>query len=218
MSYHTSPVSNQVQLVSSKYLTAFSDFRHSANDPDFLSTEGFCLYLDAYATHFNLWPHISLSTKVVSVKRIKGSGHMIISSFEGRTESWECDAIAVCSGLHTVPCIPPIPGIEHVPCRFHSADFRSRKDFGEDKHVLILGAGETAMDLGYLAVTSPTKSVTICHRDGFYYAPKVTVYLSISSHFINVLGCTCPCDIQDIQQVACGTEKYPHRYYSHESI
>ncbi|PVH80713.1 FAD/NAD(P)-binding domain-containing protein [Cadophora sp. DSE1049] len=166
-------VYEDAELVSSKYLTAFSDFRHLPGDPDFLSTNSFCLYLDAYAAHFNLWPHISLSTKVESVKRCKGSGHIINFSFKGRSESWECDAIAVCSGLHTDPYIPPIPGIEHVPRAFHSAEFRLRKDFGEDKHVLILGAGETAMDLGYLAVTSPTKSVTICHRDGFYYAPKV---------------------------------------------
>jgi hypothetical protein len=29
------------------------------------------------------------------------------------------------------------------------------------------------MDLAYLAVTSPTKSVTLSHRDGFLCAPKV---------------------------------------------
>jgi dimethylaniline monooxygenase (N-oxide forming) len=39
--------------------------------------------------------------------------------------------------------------------------------------VLILGSGETGMDLAYLAVTSPTKSVTLSHRDGFLCAPKV---------------------------------------------
>ncbi|KAG4443496.1 hypothetical protein IFR05_001066 [Cadophora sp. M221] len=71
------------------------------------------------------------------------------------------------------PYIPTVPGIEHVPRVFHSSEFGLRKDFGVNKHIMILGAGETAMDLGYLAVTSPTKSVTISHRDGFYYAPKI---------------------------------------------
>jgi dimethylaniline monooxygenase (N-oxide forming) len=94
-------------------------------------------------------------------------------SREGKTESWDCDAVAICSGLHIDPFMPSIPGIENVPQVIHSAEFKLRKDFGVDKHVMILGAGETAMDLGHLAVTSPTKSVTICHRDGFYYAPKV---------------------------------------------
>jgi dimethylaniline monooxygenase (N-oxide forming) len=40
---------------------------------------------------------------------------------------------------------------------------------------MILGSGETGMDLAYLAVTSPTKSVTLCHRDGFLCAPKVSL-------------------------------------------
>ncbi|KAL5321810.1 hypothetical protein ACEPPN_009773 [Leptodophora sp. 'Broadleaf-Isolate-01'] len=166
-------VYEDAELVSSKYLTAFSDFRHSSDDPDFLSTNGFCSYLDAYATHFNLWPHIRLSTRVDAVNRGKESGHVVTFSHEGKTKLWECDAIAICSGLHTDPYIPTFPGIEHVPRVFHSSEFRLRKDFGVDKHVMILGAGETAMDLGYLAVTSSTKSVTISHRDGFYYAPKI---------------------------------------------
>lgn len=72
------------------------------------------------------------------------------------------------------PSRPTIPGIENVPRIMHSAEFKSRDDFGDSKSVMILGAGETAMDISYLAVTSPSvKSVTLCHRDGFVYAPKV---------------------------------------------
>jgi dimethylaniline monooxygenase (N-oxide forming) len=41
--------------------------------------------------------------------------------------------------------------------------------------VLILGAGETAMDIGYQAVNHPTvKKVVMCNRDGFLIAPKIT--------------------------------------------
>lgn len=99
---------------------------------------------------------------------------MISFSKNGNDEEWECDAVAVCSGLHVKPDIPSLKGIENVPVVMHSSEFKSRSDFGEGKNVMILGAGETAMDLSYLAVTSPTKSVTLCHRDGFFYAPKVS--------------------------------------------
>ncbi len=87
--------------------------------------------------------------------------------------TWECDAIAVCSGLHVTPSIPDIPGIENVPAVKHSAEFKSREEFGTDKTVVVLGTGETGIDLAYLAVTSPTKRVILCHRDGFPGAPKV---------------------------------------------
>lgn len=98
---------------------------------------------------------------------------MISFSKDGKTEEWECDAIAVCSGLHVKPDIPNLQGVENVPMVIHSSEFKSRSDFEEGKNVMILGAGETAMDLAYLTVTSPTESVTMCHRDGFFYAPKV---------------------------------------------
>lgn len=55
----------------------------------------------------------------------------------------------------------------------HSKDFKTREQFGKDQTVLILGAGETAMDLGGLAVTSDSKRVIMCHRGGFSYQPKV---------------------------------------------
>lgn len=99
---------------------------------------------------------------------------MISFSQNDKAEEWECDAVAVCSGLHVKPDIPSLKGIENVSVVMHSSEFKSRSDFGEGKNVMILGAGETAMDLSYLAVTSPTKSVTLCHRDGFFYAPKVS--------------------------------------------
>jgi dimethylaniline monooxygenase (N-oxide forming) len=163
-----------LQLVSSKYLTTFSDFRCPKDDPDFLSTAKFCSYLEEYATNFELWPHIELLTEVISVRRREHGGHVIECSKDGTKFIWECDAVAVCSGLHVDPYIPKITGIENVPLVLHSSEFKRRSDFGIDKHVMVLGVGETGMDLSYLAITSPTKSVTICHRDGFYYAPKVT--------------------------------------------
>ncbi|OIW29196.1 FAD/NAD(P)-binding domain-containing protein [Coniochaeta ligniaria NRRL 30616] len=165
-------VYEDAELVSSKQLTTFSDWRPREDDPDFLSAGRYVGYLKDYCTHFNLWPHINLSTKVVSVSRRTGGGHTVVYEKDGLEDSWECDAIAVCSGLHVVPNIPEIPGIENVPVTFHSSQFKKREDFGVDKTVLVLGSGETGADLAYLAVTSPTKQVVLCHRKGFHFAPK----------------------------------------------
>lgn len=64
--------------------------------------------------------------------------------------------------------------MERIPTVIHSSEFKSKKQFGVDQNVLIVGSGETGMDIAHLAVTGDTKSVTLCHRDGFYLAPKVT--------------------------------------------
>lgn len=87
--------------------------------------------------------------------------------------------MAVCSGLDVTSNIPHVKGIENVPTVMHSSEFKERKQFGIGKDVIILGSGETAMDLAHLAVTSSTKSVTMCHRDGFLCAPKVSILCTL---------------------------------------
>ena len=171
-------------MVSSKYLTTFSDFRipkgrFKSGDNDFLTLQEYVEYLEDYAAHFKLWPHIKVNTKVTKVRRAKGGkGHVITySSHDGSTEEWFCDAVAICSGLHVQTVAPKIPGIEKVPTVLHSSEYKGRDVFKEGSNVVILGVGETAMDLAYFAVTSPTKTVTLSHRNGFVLAPKVS-YLS----------------------------------------
>lgn len=67
---------------------------------------------------------------------------------------------------------PTINGVDRVSKVFHSSEFKNRSQFGVGKTVLILGSGETAMDLGYLAMHSPIKRGLMSHRDGFLCAPK----------------------------------------------
>ncbi|KAF4415524.1 flavin-containing monooxygenase [Fusarium acutatum] len=150
-------VYEDAELVSSKYLTAFSDFRLPDNAPDFVTPEVYVQYLKDYATNFTLWPMIERNT------RVEKQGDF----------DWECDAVAVCSGINVNPFMPHIEGIERVPKVFHSSRLKSRDQFGENTNVYIMGAGETGMDLAYLAVTSDAKTVTLCHRDGFFCAPKI---------------------------------------------
>ncbi|KAL7797308.1 FAD/NAD(P)-binding domain-containing protein [Trichoderma ceciliae] len=146
------------ELVSSKYLTTFSDFRPRGDDSDFFSSDRYLEYLDDYATYFWLWPYINLNTRVKSIRRGVTSEHVITyRTADGEEIEWECDAIAVCSGVHAVPNIPKLPGIEHVPVVMHSADFKSREQFGKGKTVMIVGSGETSADICYLAITGDTE-------------------------------------------------------------
>ena len=165
-----------VKLVSSKQLTTFADFRPRNDDPDFLSAPRYVEYLNEYCDHFTLWPYVKLRTRVVAVSRRRGGGHIIQYQHDGSKEltTWDCDAVAVCTGLHVTPNIPVIPGIEKIPLVFHSSQFKSREQFRVDKTVLSIGSGETGADIAYLAVTSPTKRVVMSHRNGFHLAPKVS--------------------------------------------
>lgn len=144
-----------------------------------MTPKAYVKYLNAYATAFELWKSIECRTKVESIRReINGNGHVLtIRKPDGVTE-WICDAVAVCSGLHVNPHVPELRGIHRVPIVLHSSQLKTRSQFGADTNVVVLGAGETAMDIAHLAVTAPTKSVTLCHRDGFFCGPKVRLSLS----------------------------------------
>ncbi|KAK3681558.1 hypothetical protein B0T22DRAFT_298410 [Podospora appendiculata] len=161
------------ELVSSKFLTCFSDLRASINEPQFMKVSRYLEYLEEYCNRFDLFRHMHLSTRVVSITR-QGKGHVIRyqPTAGGDEEDWSCDAVSICSGLHVKPELPTIPGLDKVPVVFHSSEFKSREQFGKDKTVVILGVGETSMDISYLAVTAPTKRVVVCHRSGWSNAPK----------------------------------------------
>jgi dimethylaniline monooxygenase (N-oxide forming) len=162
------------ELVSSKFLTSFSDHRPRPDDPDFFTSDRYLEYLKDYADKFGLWPHMHFGTRVLSVRRGGHASEHIVKfkTATGETVEWDCDAIAVCSGVHSIPHIPELPGIENVPVSMHSEKFKSREQFGKDKTVVILGSGETSADIAYLAITGQTKRVILCHRDGWLGAPK----------------------------------------------
>lgn len=171
-----SHVYEDAELVSSKYLTAFSDFRPRHDDADFLSAERYVEYLEEYATHFELWDKISLNTKVINIKR-HDQGHVVVyQKPDGEVQHWVCDAIAICSGVHSKPNLPTIPGIENVPTVMHSSDFKTRAQLGKDKTVMVLGSGETGADVSYVSITADTKRVVLCHRSGWVGAPKVRCF------------------------------------------
>ncbi|PFH56939.1 hypothetical protein XA68_15739 [Ophiocordyceps unilateralis] len=168
-------VYEDAELVSSKYLTAFSDFRLPADAPDFVTPQAYVAYLGAYVQAFRLAGSIECQARVMSIsRRLGGVGHVLtVRKPDGREFRWDCDAVAVCSGLHVHPYVPHIPGIEKVPVVMHSSRLKRREQFGRGTNVVVCGAGETAMDVAHLAVTSPTASVTLCHRDGWFCAPKI---------------------------------------------
>lgn len=141
-------------------------------------------YLEAYCTHFGLWQYIRLNTRVLSITREVDGSHIInYKAKEAHFPSeWKCDAVAICSGLHVTPNIPYIKGLENAPTVFHSSDFKTRAQFETDKTVMIIGCGETGADIAYLAATSPTRRILLCHRDGAHFAPKVCMVILLLSY------------------------------------
>jgi dimethylaniline monooxygenase (N-oxide forming) len=177
-------------LVSSKYLTAFSDFRLPHDASDFVKSTEYVNYLEEYCTRFELWPFIEFSSRVTKIRRGGAGcgGHIVTILQHGVSMEHNFDAVAICSGIHMDPAIPDIPGIEKVPLVIHSSQFKSSEQLlvCKDPTVVVLGVGETSMDIGGLAITTPgIKSVFMCHREGFFCAPKVGLFHPLRAYVIN---------------------------------
>jgi dimethylaniline monooxygenase (N-oxide forming) len=163
------------RLVSSKFLTPFSDLRMldlpaSENHP---SVPTYLAYLRAYCDKFNLWPAINFGHRVEHVRPLGGDddGYAVRAvDSEGREFERTFDLVAVCSGLHNVPRVPTIPGVESFRGElFHSSAYKVKAQLA-GRRVVIVGTGETAMDVVYHACLVGA-AVTLSVRRGFLSVP-----------------------------------------------
>lgn len=113
---------------------------------------------------------LSKSVQMVRLNRWSALRNLPDASFPEYTLL--ADAIAISSGLHVTPAIPDLPGLEQLQESFHSSAYKGRSQL-VGKRVMILGCGETAMDLAYESCKAGATEVTLCHRGGYLSFPKV---------------------------------------------
>ncbi|GAA5848275.1 hypothetical protein JCM8547_004466 [Rhodosporidiobolus lusitaniae] len=168
------------ELVSSKQLTAFSDFRFPESQGDHVSLPEFVAYLGRYCDHFQLWDRIKLGSRVTDIERGEGGkGHVVEVQKKGEEgiTTYRSRYLVLATGLHVIPQIPHITGIERVTSDkskqvLHSSEYKTRDQL-KGKKVLILGTGETGMDLAYASIKAGAEEVVLCSRGGFLSFPKV---------------------------------------------
>ena len=166
-------------LVSSKYITLFADLRCPASTPEHMTSVSYVEYLQRYCDEFSLWPHLHFGRTVTQIrKRASDSSYLvahIVGSDDGSGRQVEevFDHVVVCSGLHNVPNEVQIDGLDTFPGRvLHSSKYKEPSIFRR-KRVLIIGSGETAMDLAYRAVKQEGSQVSLSSRHGFLSVPAV---------------------------------------------
>ena len=163
--------------------------------------------MDEYCKAFNLYDHIYFDIQVTRLhkhhveRNVKKNVtvYSVTCKFTGVQPAGtdiqsllktKFDAVAVCSGLHNVPYTPKITGLEHFKGKImHSSQYKKRSVF-KNKKVLIVGCGETAMDLAYRAVTTSNKQVSLVVRHGFLSVPTVlTEDIPLDTYITNLFEC-----------------------------
>jgi len=169
-------------LVSSKYLTAFSDYPMPTAYNVHPSMGEYVQYLENYSQHYGVTQHIRFNTTLVKLVKQKNGAHLAyftvntVSSSADNNTSREYqdtfDYICVCSGLHNVPFVPSTSTDRLFKGRVMHSSAYKKKDVFQNKRVVIVGAGETGLDIAYRAIQATDQSVTLVARSGFLSVPK----------------------------------------------
>ena len=142
---------------SSKEFMAFSDFPPPKDFPNFMHHSKVLEYYKQYVDKFGLEQYIQYNTEVIHLTETDGKWIATIQNGqEERRESF--DFVLVCSGHLADTNEPKFPREDEFKgLVLHSHDYRTTSGF-EDKNVLIIGLGNSAVDIA-VELSHVTKQV-----------------------------------------------------------
>jgi dimethylaniline monooxygenase (N-oxide forming) len=133
-------------------------------------------YLQAYAEHNELLPHIELETEVISIQGEDGSWTVTTKGTKnGREAEHKFDAIVICSGLFAKPKNPLKDFFKDFTGTVeHSAQVRSVKNY-KGQRVLVVGSDISGTDMCCsLSTYGDCAGVVNSIRKAPYYTTKVS--------------------------------------------
>lgn len=160
-----SPMYKNTHLIGHKKTQPFSDFPMPSHYPDYPNHRLVYEYLQDYARHFGLYDHIEFE---IAVNKVEKAGNFWdISLSNGETRRYK--GVLIASGYHNKPNIPQFPGNFSGEI-LHSKDYDDPAQLS-DKRVLVVGAGQSAMDLVVESAINGRKTFHSTRR-GFLCMPK----------------------------------------------
>jgi cation diffusion facilitator CzcD-associated flavoprotein CzcO len=155
--------------ISSRRMSSFDDFPMPKSYPDFPSHRQLLAYLTAYASAFQLEPHIRLGSHVEDCV-LDGDGRWRVSVVaNGATGAELFDSVLVCSGHHRDAFVPEYEGT-FTGKIVHSSSYK-RPDPFHGQRVLVVGAGNSAADIA-VDVARLASRTALSMREGTYFIPK----------------------------------------------
>lgn len=160
-------VYGSTHLNSSRKLTRYSDFDFSGDFPVYASASQAHDYLRAYAEEFGLYDRITFNTRVEEIERT-GDGWQVRIAGESKPRRYT--GVVVASGHHWHPFVPDYPGTFEGEM-LHSHDVKSKAVL-KDKRVLVVGAGNSAVDILDDAAHDGKAAIHSMRRS-YYFFPKL---------------------------------------------
>jgi dimethylaniline monooxygenase (N-oxide forming) len=163
--YGVSAAYDTLCLNSSKTMTQWPDFPMPAHYPDFPSQVQMEDYLNAYVDHFGIRDRFTFQTAIEHAERLPNGWEVTLSTGERR----RYDVLLAANGHHYEPNRPEFPG-ELSGQIIHSHDYSERESM-RDRDVVVLGMGNSAMDI-VAEAAKVGRSAVLSARRGTYILPK----------------------------------------------
>ncbi|GIV38991.1 MAG: monooxygenase [Thermonema sp.] len=160
-----------LHINTSKEVMAFSDFSMPEDYPDYPSHFQIYEYFRRYVEHFGFRDKIRFRTGVERVEKI-ADNHYRVYLQDGRVHDYS--AVLVASGHHWKARYPDFPGTFTGLC-MHAHDYKEPDIFLGNKNVVVVGFGNSAVDIACEAARYTTGQVWISSRRGAHVLPKYIV-------------------------------------------
>lgn len=170
-----SSVFETTHIISSKTLSQYEDFTFDDFDPripDYPSHDQLRRYFQAYAKHFDLYPHIEFETTVVNCERLDEQTWEVTTTKNGIPQKALFGHLVVCSGHHWDPRRPHYPG-QFNGRQLHSHEFKRAAPFA-GKRVLVIGGGNSACDVA-VETSRVSARTELSWRRGYRIFPKFSM-------------------------------------------
>lgn len=162
---------DSLTINTSRSKTEFSDFPMPETYPQYPHHRQVSRYLESYAQHFDLVRHIRFRCEVKHAGQADGGWRITLAN----GESHGFDALCVANGHHDDAYWPEpkSPGVFDGH-ELHSRNYRNPDDpFPlRDKRVLVVGMGNSAMDIVCELANEPGCTVYLSTRRGAFVLPK----------------------------------------------
>jgi len=157
-----------VHMISSKRTTQMSNLPMPAAFPDFPSAAQVRAYLEQYADHFRLRPHIQFDAEVARLEPVADGGAWRVQLAGG---AWRTYAgVVVCNGHDWAPRMPRYPGRATLDA-LHSRAYKDPAALA-GRRVLVVGGGNSACDIAVQAARVGA-GAAIALRRGYWFIPRM---------------------------------------------
>lgn len=165
------------RLVSSPWVTAFSDFPPRKHTDKHMTNQQYHQYLVEYADRFHLWPCLQFRHTVLNIRRGEEDMWFVTIRNDSSGLEWvqRADYVAVCAGLAMKQRDVPLPGRDSFNGKIVEVSHYKRPDDFKGKRVLVMGNGESGVGVA-TEISEMAHQVFLSFRRGKFIIPRVDRY------------------------------------------